>query len=130
MQRARLEEMISADPYARHLGFALADRNDAIAVEVSVAERHLNFLGVTHGGALFSLADCAFSLASNAAGDRAVAIDTHFVITGASKVGDVLTAVAEQTTRGKTLGTYRITVSRSDGRIVGLFTGTVHISTP
>lgn len=120
--------MIGDDAYAKHLGLRLLERNDAVGVEMTVGDEHLNFLGVTHGGAMFSLADCAFSLASNAAGARAVAIDTHLVLTGGSKVGDVLTAIAEETTRGRTLGTYRITVSRGDGRIVGLFTGTVHIS--
>ena len=97
-------------------------------MEMTVGDEHLNFLGVTHGGAVFSLADCAFSLASNAAGARAVAIDTHLVLTGGSKVGDVLTAVAEEAARGRTLGTYRITVSRGDARVIGLFTGTVHVS--
>jgi acyl-CoA thioesterase len=128
MNRVRLEEMITTDAYARHLGFRLSDRVDAVAVEMTVSDTHLNFLGVTHGGVMFSLADCAFSLASNQAGARAVAIDTHLVLTGGSRPGDVLTAVAEETTRGRTLGTYRVTVSRGDGKIVGLFTGTVHIS--
>lgn len=129
MDRSRLHQMMTTDAYAQHLGLRLADGDDdVIAVEMTVSEQHLNFLGVTHGGAMFSLADCAFSLASNVAGARAVAIDTHLVLTGGSKVGDVLTAVAEETSRGRTLGTYRITVSRADGRITGLFTGTVHIS--
>jgi phenylacetic acid degradation protein PaaD len=128
MDSERLREMIGGDAYAAHLGFRLLDDADAVAVAMTVGPEHLNFLGTTHGGAVFSLADCAFSLASNVAGDRAVAIDTHLVITGGSALGDVLTARAEETTRGRTLGTYRITVSRGDGRVVGLFTGTVHIS--
>jgi phenylacetic acid degradation protein PaaD len=128
MDSSRLSQMIVADAYAAHLGLSLVPDPDAVVVEMTVGPQHLNFLGTTHGGAVFSLADCAFSLASNAAGDRAVAIDTHLVITGGSAQGDVLTARAEETTRGRTLGTYRITVTRGDGRVVGLFTGTVHIS--
>jgi phenylacetic acid degradation protein PaaD len=129
MNTARLSEMISADPYAAHLGFRLIEDPEAVVVVMTVQPEHLNFLGTTHGGAVFSLADCAFSLASNVAGDRAVAIDTHLVITGGSVAGDTLTARAEETTRGRSLGTYRITVTRGDDRVVGLFTGTVHIST-
>jgi phenylacetic acid degradation protein PaaD len=128
MDSSRLSQMIAADPYAAHLGLRLVEDPDAVVVEMPVGPQHLNFLGSTHGGAVFSLADCAFSLASNASGDRAVAIDTHLVITGGSARGDVLTARAEESTRGRTLGTYRITVTRADGRVVGLFTGTVHIS--
>lgn len=120
-------EMLANDPYAALLGMTLRS-DDPLEVAMTVRADHQNFLGVTHGGAMFSLADCAFALASNRAGARAVAIDTHLVLTGGSKAGDVLSAVAEETTRGRTLATYRIVVRRNEDRIVGLFTGTVHIS--
>lgn len=121
--------MMDADLYASHLGMRLVDDPEGrVVVTMTVAPHHLNFLGVTHGGAVFSLADCAFALASNVAGPRAVAIDTHLAITGGSGEGEVLTAVAEEITRGRRLGTYRVTVTRSDGRVVGLFTGTVHVT--
>jgi acyl-CoA thioesterase len=87
----------------------------------------VNFLGGTHGGVLFSLADCAFSLASNAYGEPAVAIDTHLAITAASDIGETLTATAREMTRGRSLATYRVDVERSDGRTVALFTGTVFV---
>lgn len=128
MDAVRLEQLIDADAYAQHLGLRLVPDPSSVVVQMEVNERHLNFLGVTHGGAVFSLADCAFSLASNLAGDRAVAIDTHLGLTAGSGPGDVLTARAEEVSRGRTLGTYRISVTRGDGRVVGLFTGTVHIS--
>jgi acyl-CoA thioesterase len=120
-------QMLADDRYASLLGIELVNA-DPVEVTMTIAPDHLNFLGVTHGGAMFSLADCAFALAANRAGARAVAIDTHLVLTGGSKEGDVLTATAEETTRGRTLATYRIVVRRSDERVVGLFTGTVHIS--
>ena len=128
--RARVEKMFHDDAYARALGIDLVSvTDDRITVALAVGPAHLNFLGVGHGGAVFSLADCAFSLASNSAGDRAVAIDTHLVLTAASREGDRLEAVVEESSRGRTLGTYRAVVSREDGRTVGLFTGTVHITT-
>jgi acyl-CoA thioesterase len=122
--------MIETDGYAAHLGLRLVDDPDRIVVRMTVGPEHVNFLGGTHGGAVFSLADCAFSLASNYAGDRAVAIDAHLVLTAGSGVGEVLTATAEEVNRSSHFGTYRITVRRSDGRVVGMFTGTVHISRP
>lgn len=102
---------------------------ESIEIALDVTDTHTNFLGVGHGGMVFSLADCAFSLGSNAAGARAVAIDTHLVLTAASRPGDRLTAVVTEASRGRTLGTYRVEVARGDGRVVGLFTGTVFIST-
>jgi acyl-CoA thioesterase len=122
--------MMAADGYAAHLGIVLVDDPERVVVQMRVGPEHVNFLGGTHGGAVFSLADCAFALASNLAGDRAVAIDTHLVLTAGSGTGEVLTATAEEVNRSQTFGTYRIAVRRSDDRVVGLFTGTVHISRP
>lgn len=120
-----IAQMLASDSYASHLGIRL-ESEDPVTVVIDIDERHLNFLDGTHGGAVFSLADCALSLASNRAG-TALAIDAHLVLTGASRAGDTLRAVAEEVTRGRTLGSYRITVTRGDGRTVGLFTGTVHV---
>jgi acyl-CoA thioesterase len=128
---SRVEDLVRADPYAQLLGITLASvSDDEIVVELEVGPSHLNFLGVGHGGMVFSLADCAFSLGSNAAGDRAVAIDTHLALTGAAREGDRLRARVVEATRGRTLGTYRVDVTRGDGRVIGLFTGTVHVLSP
>jgi acyl-CoA thioesterase len=126
----RITQLLAADAYAKTLGVELVSvTDDAITIAMEVRPEHLNFLEVGHGGMVFSLADCAFSLGSNAAGDRAVAIDTHLVLTAASRLGDRLEATVTEATRGRTLGTYRVDVRRDDGRPVGLFTGTVHITT-
>lgn len=126
------EEIVQAafdvDAYAAAQGFSLiAVTDESIAVSMVVRDSHLNFHHVLHGGALFSLADCAFSLASNAHGDTAMAIDTHLALTAPTHLGDTLTATAVEVTRGRTLATYRVDVVRDDGRTVGLFTGTVFI---
>ena len=126
MDPQRVARLLAADRYAAALGVRLVDATDGrVVLEMDVTEQHLNFLDLTHGGAVFSLADCAMSLASNGGAERAVAIDAHLVISGGSAAGDVLRAVAEPAVGGRTLGTHRITVTRRDGRIVGMFTGTV-----
>ena len=129
MNPERVRELLAADPFADHMGVELVDVTaDRIRLEMSVERQHVNFLGVCHGASTFALADVAFSLASNAPGPRAVAVDTHLALTGGARLGDRLTAIATEATRGRTLGTYRVEVSRGDGKVVGLFTGTVHIS--
>jgi acyl-CoA thioesterase len=125
----RAAALLAADPYAVNLGIRLVDAAaDQVIVAMTVTNEMTNFLGGLHGAALFSVADCAFSLASNLAGDRAVAIDTHLVLSSAVEVGEELTAVAEEVSRGRTLGTYRVLVSRPNGRVAGHFTGTVYIT--
>jgi acyl-CoA thioesterase len=122
----RIRSAIAADPYAASQGFELVEvTDDTVSVRLTVRDDQVNFLGGTHGGVLHSLADCAFSLASNAHPEDAVAIDTHLAITARSDVGEVLTAVAREETLGRSLATYRVDVTRSDGRTVALFTGTV-----
>lgn len=127
--RERVEALLAADNYAQGLGIGLVRvEPDEIVVTMEVTEDHANFLGVGHGGMVFSLADCAFSLASNSEGADAVAIDTHLVLTAATRPGDRLEATVREVSRGRTLGTYRAEVARSDGRVAGLFTGTVYIN--
>lgn len=127
-KRERVAGLLADDAYAMGLGIELVEVTDEeIVIAMEVEDSHTNFLGVGHGGMVFSLADCAFSLASNNAGDAAVAIDTHLVLTAASRPGDRLEARVREVSRGRTLGTYRAEVFRKD-RTVALFTGTVYIN--
>ena len=124
----RIRTAFDRDPYAKSQDFELGEVTDqAVTVSLRVRDDQVNFLGGTHGGVLHSLADCAFSLASNAYPEDAVAIDTHLAISAGSSVGDVLSATAREMTRGRSLATYRVDVTRGDGRVVALFTGTVFL---
>ncbi len=124
----KIAESFAADPYAASQGMVLREvAEPSVTVTMVVREDHVNFLGGTHGGVVFSIADCAFALASNAYPEDAVAIDTHLAITAPTDIGDTLTATAFEQTRGRSLATYRVDVTRDDGRTVALFTGTVFI---
>ena len=127
-EHTRIKTYFESDGYAAALGATLVSADPQhVVVELPVTAAHLNFHGTTHGGALFSLADCAFSLISNAAGPVAVAIDTHLVISAATRTGDTLRAEATEVRRGQQLATYQVRVTRDDGKLCGLFTGTVFI---
>lgn len=125
---SRIRHHFERDEYATSLGMQLVSNDPGlVVVDLPVTDDLLNFHGSTHGGALFSVADCAFSLISNAAGPVAVAIDTHLVISAATQAGDTLRAEATEVRRGRQLATYQVRVTRNDGRLCGLFTGTVLI---
>lgn len=124
----KIREAFERDPYAAAQGYRLIDITDeTVTVAMTIRDDQVNFLGGTHGGVVFSVADCAFSLASNAYPEDAVAIDTHLVIMAPSGIGDSLTATAVEVSRGKSLATYRVDVTRGDGRTVAAFTGTVFV---
>ncbi len=116
--------LLAADAFATGLGAELV-ATDPVTIALDVAEQHTNFLGGTHGGVVYTLADIALSLVSNAGGTRSLMVDSHLVATAGSGPGDRLTAVTEPISEGSTMASYRITVSRGDGRTVGSFTGTV-----
>jgi acyl-CoA thioesterase len=125
----RIHELFAAEGYSARLGIGLI-ATDPVTVAMPITADHLNFYGNTHGGAVFSLADCALALAANADGVPAVVIDTHLALTATTSAADTLTATVEAVTSGRTLATYRAKITRGDGRVAALLTGTVRLSPP
>ena len=119
-------ERLDSDPFASALGIELVEEDeDTLTLRLVLEERHHNFGGITHGGVVFSLADTAMGLLSNSEDRNAVAVDTHLVLRAGTAEGKTLTAQVTRRSDGRQLGTYHVTVTRDDGKIVGLFTGTV-----
>jgi acyl-CoA thioesterase len=111
--------VIDDDPASIALGLRRLESVPGAVFEMTVRPDHANFLGSTHGGVVFTLAERAMALTA----EGAVTVDAHLVLTGASRPGDVLRAEVEAVTTGRTLSSYRVTVTRGDGRIVGVVTG-------
>jgi len=96
-------------------------------IQMQVRKESLSFNGTCHGGAIFSLADCAFGVASNSYGTLSAGIDVHIVYTEAARLGDVLTATAREVSRTRKIAVYDIKVKNDKGALVASFTGTVYI---
>ena len=115
------------DPYASWLGIQVDEaKRGHSSCSVVVTEKMLNFLGLVHGGLLFSLADVAFSVASNMEGPVAYAIDVNGSFFKSAKVGDTLTAKATRVHRGRRTGVYRMEIFNNDD-LIAAFNGTVLI---
>ena len=124
---ALLERLFARDAFARHLGLELLEAGEGrAAVRMRVGPEHVNFWGSCHGGAIFSLADTALGLACNSHGSIAALIDSHMTFSVAVKAGERLTARAEEISRTRKLGVYRMEVRREDGVLVATLTGTVY----
>lgn len=119
-------DLLSADTFASELGARLVSVGGAnVDVELDVDERHLDGAGRIAGGVLFSLADCAMSLVSNADGD-AVAIATHFAQLH-SRCQEGIERLAVSIRAGFSGGDGAVTwmgVVTGDGKPVASFTGT------
>ncbi len=100
-----------------HYGFAKA--------KLKITEFHLNQAGVAHGGAIFTLADFAFAVASNSFGKVSLAINTSLSFMHAGKLGDELIAEAKLVDESNRLGTYEVVIANGKKKIA-FFTGTVY----
>ncbi len=119
-----LRERYKDDLFPWKLGIELEDVQAGYArVSMVVAPDMHNFNSVTHGGALFTLADTAFGLASNTRG-TALAMHISINYIKGTISGDRLTAVAEEEHLTRSTGIYSMTVYRGEDT-VALLRGTV-----
>lgn len=111
------------DYFRELLGIKVLDVKDGYAkMSLKITKNHTNFLGATHGGAIFALADCAFAEATNFGNKRAVAVQVNINFLRPSSEGDILTAEAAKISEGKTFALYHITISKGD-KVVAFFSG-------
>lgn len=122
--------MKATDSFRELLGIKIVEVKENYAkMRMKVTKAHTNFLGATHGGAIFTLADCAFAEAVNFGDTRAVAVQVSINFLKPSSEGDVLTAEASKVSEGKTFALYNITVSKED-KLVALFSGLAYKMQP
>ncbi len=98
-------------------------------VKMEVQNHHLNSHGTVHGGALFTLADAAFALASNSHGIPAAAINAHISYLKAA-TGGTLYAEAEEFSLNPKLASYTVRVTDGTGERIAIFQGMVYRKTP
>lgn len=122
--------VIRSDRYAGHLGieFVLIEEGHAVS-RMPLDERHLNFMGLVHGGAIFSLADSTFGAAANSGGTKAMAI--HVSIDYLAAPGDTpyLEADVREDARAGRGGHYKMEVRNAVGEIVAVCNGWAYHTT-
>ncbi|MGQ9711899.1 MAG: PaaI family thioesterase [Desulfotomaculales bacterium] len=119
------------NPFPRSLGIRLERVAPGYAeARMVVREDMLNFLGVTHGGVVFALADTVFGAASNAYGGTALAVHADISYIRATTAGTVLVARAVEESRGGRVAHFRVTVEDGEGNLVALFLGVAYLKNP
>jgi acyl-CoA thioesterase len=115
--------MKGKDNFAELLGIQQVEVKDGYAkLSLKVTKAQTNALGYTHGGVIFSFADCAFAEASNYGDKVAVAVQVSINFLRPTVEGDTLIAEATRISDGKTFGVYSITVKKEE-KTVALFNG-------
>ena len=90
-----------------------------------IEDKHMNAANVVQGGAIFTLADLAFAVASNSRGQLALAINANISFLKAASTG-ILYAVATEVKEPGRLGAYDVMVTDDEGDIIARFNGMVY----
>jgi acyl-CoA thioesterase len=122
--------MEKRDFFRELLGIKVLEVREGYAkMSLKVGKNHTNFVGFTHGGVIFALADCAFAEATNFGNRKAVAVQVSINFIKPSSEGDTLAAEASLASEGKTFSLYNVVVNKDDN-LVALFTGLAYKLAP
>lgn len=110
-----VRRMLDDDLASSSLGIALVDAGPGHAtVRMTITDTMVNGHALAHGGYVFLLADTAFACACNSHGPVTVAAGADITFVAAARLGDELTARAEERVVYGRSGIYDVTVTRGD----------------
>ena len=118
MSLTELQELFKDDRFATGAGCRIVEANEEKTVcEMEITDNHLNARGGVMGGAIFTLADFAFAVASNRFGVPSVTIESNIRYFSAAK-GNKLIAVCKADKEGNTLGHYTVEITDNLGKAI------------
>ena len=119
--------MWADDKASQGLGMAIETVTPGRSVlSMTVREDMVNGHSICHGGFIFTLADSAFAFACNSENFNTVAAGVRIEFLAPAKLGDRLTAVAEQVHQGGRTGVYDVVVTNQKERRLAVFRGNSH----
>jgi len=118
-----INEFALKDAFAQHCGVELIEAGEGTAkAKLVLKDYHHNGMGITHGAALFTLADFTFGAAANSHGYDAVTINVHMSFLKSTKEGTLYGEATETNLRGR-IGSYHVTITDEAGQIIAIFEG-------
>lgn len=118
------ESMYARDRASQWLGLKLIEVREGFAQMTMEVKPHMaNGHDIGHGGLTFALADSTFAFACNSYNINAVAAACSIEFLAPARVGDVLTATAQEQALVGRSGIYDVRVTNQRGEIVALFRG-------
>ena len=124
-----VEHMYNGDLFSQWLGIRRLVEGEGIStLEMTVRPEMVNGFGIAHGAITYALADSALAFASNARGRKSVSIETSINHIKPVQVGDVLTAIATESSLAHKIAIYNIEVKCGED-LVAMFKGMVYRKT-
>lgn len=114
------------DRYAALTGVEIVEIGKGFCkTSLKIEDKHLNAAHVVQGGAIFTLADLAFAIASNSHGQLALAINVNISYLSSVSSG-MLYATATEVNEPNRLGAYDVLVTDDQERVIARFNGMVY----
>lgn len=124
----KAQKLVVEDRFAYTSGVELVDADQDYAVcKLRINENHYNAGGAVQGGAIFTLADTAFAVASNSREYLTLAINNNISFLKSTR-GDTLIATAKLVSASKRVCTYEIEVTDNLGELISRMTGTGYVT--
>jgi acyl-CoA thioesterase len=119
--------MWEQDRASRSLGMQIVEIRPGFArLTMQVREDMVNGHEICHGGLIFTLADSAFAFACNTYNLVTVAAGGSIDFLRPVRLGDTLTATAEERSRSRRTGVYDVAVHNQSGECIAMFRGRSH----
>jgi acyl-CoA thioesterase len=120
------KSIFSGDRFASLTGIEIVEAGRGYCkARLKIEDKHMNAANVVQGGAIFTLADLAFGVASNSHGQLALAINVNISFLNSVSSG-TLYATATELGEPKRLGAYDVMVTDEQGNIIARFNGMVY----
>ena len=117
--RQAIFRQLDKEPFGRKFGITLVDVQEGFAkVEMPFTSDMENMFGMAHGGAIFSLMDAAFEVASNSHGTMAVALSMSVNYLASPAKGVKLIATAKEINKTKRTAAYDIRATDEEGKLL------------
>ena len=122
-----IQHYFANDGFATASGMRLLELRPGYAKTcLAIENRHMNNVGMVHGGAIFTLAAFAFGAASRTGGHAAVGVTTNLSFLKPTYSGNLF-AEATEVSRSRKLSVCTVRVTNDAGELVALFDGTAYI---
>lgn len=117
--RKAILRKVAQEPFAQKLGLKLIKLDEGYAkVEMVFTDDLENMFGMAHGGAVFSLIDAAFEVASNSHGTMAVALNMNINYLASPIKGATIIAEAKEVNKTKKTAAYDIRAADDKGKLL------------
>jgi acyl-CoA thioesterase len=126
MNVEKLKAFFKNDRFAALAGIEIVEVSIGYCkAKMEIGDKHLNAANVVQGGAIFTLADFAFALASNSHGQLALAININISFLKGKSSG-TLYATAREVADPKRIGVYNVDITDENDEIIACFNGVAY----